>query len=197
MRFSKIAAGVTAFHEKFDLKPVSQGGKPEFKLRYDRLIEEMEEIKQAKKDGDKAGFLDGIVDLIYIAAGTLYLYDQTAWFTNEFEYPILLTTPCGFMDRFDAEGLIVYVKDTEDTHCDRLAQLIIHLITWCANNNWPLDDAWDAVQAANMAKERAKPDASNSKHKSGQDIVKPEGWKAPDIQAIINAHVNPAQKELF
>ena len=33
MRFSKIAAGVTAFHEKFDLKPVSQGGKPEFKLR--------------------------------------------------------------------------------------------------------------------------------------------------------------------
>ena len=90
----------------------------------DRLIEEMEEIKQAKKDGDKAGFLDGIVDLIYIAAGTLYLYDQTAWFTNEFEYPILLTTPCGFMDRFDADGLIVYVKDTEDTHCDRLAQLI-------------------------------------------------------------------------
>ena len=48
-----------------------------------------------------------------------------------------------------------------------------------------------------MAKERAKPDASNSKHKSGQDIVKPEGWKAPDIQAIIDAHVNPAQKELF
>ena len=93
----------------------------------------------------------GIVDLIYIAAGTLYLYDQTAWFPNEFAYPILLTTPCGFMDRFDAEGLIVYVKDTEDTHCDRLAQLIIHLITWCANNNWPLDDAWDAVQAISYA----------------------------------------------
>ncbi|MEA4022401.1 nucleoside triphosphate pyrophosphohydrolase family protein [Enterobacter hormaechei] len=197
MRFSKIAAGVTAFHQKFDLKPISEGGKPEFKLRYDRLIEEMDEIEKAIKEGDKAEFLDGIVDLIYIAAGTLYLYDQTTWFSNEFEYPIHFIDPCSWMEKFDAKGLRVYVKDTEDTHCDRLAQLIIHLINWCAANNWPLDDAWDAVQKANMAKERAKPDASNSKHKSGQDIVKPEGWVKPDIQAIINAHTNPNQLELL
>ena len=196
MRFSKIAAGVVAFHVKFDLHPISLGGKPEFKLRYDRLIEEMDEIEKKKKKKDKAEFLDGIVDLIYIAAGTLYLYDQTTWFSNEFDYPVNPVGPCSFMERFDAAGLRVYVKDTEDTHCDRLAQLIIHLINWCAANNWPLDEAWDAVQSANMKKVRAKADASDSKHKSGQDIVKPEGWVKPDIKAIIDAH-NPQQMELL
>jgi predicted HAD superfamily Cof-like phosphohydrolase len=189
MHFNKAAEGVIAFHKKFDLKPVSEGGKPEFKLRYDRLVEELDEIKEAQEAGDKAKFLDALVDTIYIAVGTLYLYDHTDWFANTFNYPVQPgMEPCSFMNRFNAEELYGYFSDKEHEHCRHLPALVNNIIVWCANHNWPLDEAWDEVQKANMAKERAKPDASNSKHKSGQDIVKPEGWQEPNINKVVDWH---------
>lgn len=189
MHFNKLAIDVTAFHEKFDLKPVSLGGTPEFKLRYDRLNEEIDEIKLAQANGDKGEFLDALVDTLYIAVGTLYLYDQTDWFKNQFDYPVQPgMEPCAWMAKFDSDYLRGYFTNDADTHCRHLPALVNHILVWAANYNWPLDDAWDAVQKANMAKERAKPDASDSKHGSSQDIVKPNGWTAPDINAVVQQH---------
>uniref|UniRef100_A0AAU8GH05 Nucleotide pyrophosphohydrolase n=2 Tax=unclassified Rosemountvirus TaxID=2738372 RepID=A0AAU8GH05_9CAUD len=189
MHFSKAASDVIAFHNKFDLKPLSMGGKPEFKLRYDRLVEELDEIQEALDENDKGKFLDALVDTVYIAVGTLYLYDEVHWFTNDFDYPVQPgIEPCSFMNRFNAKELRAYFTNDEATHCKHLASLVNHIFVWCANNNWPFDEAWDEVQKANMAKERAKPDASDSKHKSGQDIVKPEGWTAPDIHKVVEWH---------
>lgn len=198
MHFNKVASDVTAFHKKFDLKPISEGGKPEFKLRYDRLVEELDEIKAAMDAGNKAEFLDALVDTIYIAVGTLYLYDQTDWFNNEFEYPVQPgMEPCSWMSKFDVDYLRGYFTEEEETHCRHLPALVNHIMVWAANYNWPMDAAWDEVQRANMAKERAKPDASNSKHKSGQDIVKPEGWVAPDIDKVVDWHqTNGGQMEM-
>lgn len=51
------------------------------------------------------------------------------------------------------------------------------------------DECWHQVHAANMRKERAKPDGSNSKRGNGLDIVKPEGWIGPDILAAIHVPV--------
>lgn len=52
----------------------------------------------------------------------------------------------------------------------------------------PWNELFWAVQQANMAKERAKADGSNSTRGSSLDVVKPEGWQPPDIEAILRRH---------
>lgn len=53
---------------------------------------------------------------------------------------------------------------------------------------YPWVQGWALVQAANMAKVRAQPDGSNSKRGSGWDVVKPEGWTAPDIAQLLTEY---------
>lgn len=50
---------------------------------------------------------------------------------------------------------------------------------------YPWQEGWDLVQKANMAKVRAKPDGSDSLRHSSFDVVKPEGWTAPDIAGLL------------
>lgn len=52
---------------------------------------------------------------------------------------------------------------------------------------FPWDEGWDAVQEANMAKERATNETA-SERGGTWDVVKPEGWKAPDINAILDQY---------
>lgn len=52
----------------------------------------------------------------------------------------------------------------------------------------PWQDLWDEVQRANMSKVRAT-DASQSKRGSSLDVVKPEGWQAPNIDGILNKYI--------
>lgn len=52
-----------------------------------------------------------------------------------------------------------------------------------------IEETWNEVHKSNMQKQRAKPDGSDSKRNSGFDIVKPPGWKAPDIKkALTKTH---------
>ena len=44
---------------------------------------------------------------------------------------------------------------------------------------------WDEVQRANMAKVRAAEDGSDSKRGSSWDVVKPDGWRDPDLEAVL------------
>ena len=53
---------------------------------------------------------------------------------------------------------------------------------------YPWQIGWNAVQSANMAKERAASDGSNSKRGSSFDVVKPAGWTPPNIQKILDDH---------
>lgn len=50
---------------------------------------------------------------------------------------------------------------------------------------YPWQEGWDRVQAANMAKVRAQADGSDSLRGSAFDVVKPEGWVAPDIAGLL------------
>jgi predicted HAD superfamily Cof-like phosphohydrolase len=50
---------------------------------------------------------------------------------------------------------------------------------------YPWQDGWARVQAANMAKVRAAADGSDSKRGSAFDVVKPEGWRPPDIDGLL------------
>ena len=51
----------------------------------------------------------------------------------------------------------------------------------------PWQELWDAVQAANMAKERAT-DATQTARGGTFDVVKPAGWTPPDVRGILRAH---------
>ena len=47
------------------------------------------------------------------------------------------------------------------------------------------DEGWKRVHEANMKKVRASSDGSNSKRGSSLDVVKPEGWVAPDLSDLV------------
>jgi predicted HAD superfamily Cof-like phosphohydrolase len=49
-------------------------------------------------------------------------------------------------------------------------------------------EGWRRVQKANMAKERALPDGSNSKRKSPIDVIKPPGWTPPTHTDLVEDH---------
>lgn len=58
---------------------------------------------------------------------------------------------------------------------------------------FPWQEGWDAVQFANMQKQRAQ-SADESKRGSTYDVVKPEGWQPPDIGVILARHGFPPNK---
>jgi predicted HAD superfamily Cof-like phosphohydrolase len=47
------------------------------------------------------------------------------------------------------------------------------------------DEAWRRVHEANLKKERAAIDGSNSRHGSAGDVIKPEGWEPPRLEDLI------------
>lgn len=53
---------------------------------------------------------------------------------------------------------------------------------------YPWRIGWDAVQAANMAKQRAAKDGSDSVRGSSFDVVKPASWIPPDIEGVLQAY---------
>jgi predicted HAD superfamily Cof-like phosphohydrolase len=53
---------------------------------------------------------------------------------------------------------------------------------------YPWHEGWERVQRANMAKVRAAKDGSDSKRGSAWDVVKPEGWTAPDIEGLLRLY---------
>lgn len=60
------------------------------------------------------------------------------------------------------------------------------------------DEAWRRVHHANMQKERALPDGSNSSRFSQYDVVKPAGWTPPDLSDLVTgSHVAPVQQDLL
>jgi predicted HAD superfamily Cof-like phosphohydrolase len=52
---------------------------------------------------------------------------------------------------------------------------------------YPWREGWDLVQTANMAKERAT-DETASARGGTWDVIKPPGWKPPDIEGLLRDH---------
>ena len=67
---------ITSFHEKFDLKPkpYHEQDNRYHNYRVNFMEEELDEYCQAYEQDDQAAMLDAIVDLVYVAVGTAYLY---------------------------------------------------------------------------------------------------------------------------
>lgn len=52
---------------------------------------------------------------------------------------------------------------------------------------YPWEDGWNAVQHANMAKVRATKETA-SERGGTNDVIKPPGWTAPDIGALLQSY---------
>jgi len=73
---------------------------------------------------------------------------------------------------------------------DALIDLVYVALGTAQLHRFPWEDGWAAVQTANMQKERAKADGSDSKRGSSLDVIKPEGWNPPTqnvIEALMRA----------
>ena len=71
---------------------------------------------------------------------------------------------------------------------DALLDLVYVALGTAHLQGYPWQEGWDLVQQANMAKVRAAKDGSDSKRGSSFDVVKPEGWTAPDIEGLLRGY---------
>ena len=167
---------ITEFHNKFGIYPNED---IDFQLRFNRLLEELNEFDEAETPWDK---LDALVDACYIAMGTMYLYESDhAKYYYGYVVPYLPShsVPAPEMNPTLPNLRWLVVEDSLNEHMTGCFWLVASILQWCGLNRWKFAEAWNRVHAANMAKERATC-AEDSKHGSAQDIIKPEGWTAPD-----------------
>ena len=122
-----LLGDINRFHNRFGFKKNEKVGIPDnselVNFRTSFLMEELAEYTQAITKKDDAGALDALVDIVYIALGTAWLF------------------------------------------------------------NLPFEKAWKEVQTANMKKVRAK--SKSKKRGTSFDVIKPKGWKAPNIDQIV------------
>ena len=71
---------------------------------------------------------------------------------------------------------------------DALVDLVYVALGTAYLQGFDFDEAWRRVHAANMAKKKAEPDGSDSKRGSPHDVVKPEGWVAPDLIDLVSTN---------
>ena len=122
---------INRFHKKFGFEKTDKPDIPDdselVNFRTSFLLEELAEYSQAITKKDTAGALDALVDIVYIALGTAWLF------------------------------------------------------------NLPFEKAWKEVQRANMEKIRAKD--TTGKRGTKFDVIKPKGWKAPNIDQIVEEEI--------
>ena len=67
---------------------------------------------------------------------------------------------------------------------DAMLDLSIFALGTTERQGFPTNDGWKRVMSANMQKELAEK-ASDSKRSFKIDLVKPEGWQAPDLTDLV------------
>lgn len=67
---------------------------------------------------------------------------------------------------------------------DALIDLVYVALGTAYLHGFPWKAGWDEVQRANLSKERAS-SASQSKRGTSLDVIKPPGWKGPDIAGVL------------
>lgn len=66
---------------------------------------------------------------------------------------------------------------------DAVCDTIWTLIGYALAKNYPIETAWDAVTLSNLRKIDLK--TGKVRRRSDGKVLKPEGWKPPDIQKIL------------
>ena len=91
----------------------------------------------------------------------------------------------GFRERFLLEEVQEYVLAvTQEDRLDALVDLMYVLLGTAYLHGFDFSEAWRRVHRANMSKVRAY-SADDSKRNSTHDVVKPQGWVAPDHSDLV------------
>jgi predicted HAD superfamily Cof-like phosphohydrolase len=91
-----------------------------------------------------------------------------------------------FLEEELMEFRVSAISDDLPGMADALIDLVYVAMGTAYLMGLPWQALWDEVQRANMSKVRAN-SASESKRGSSLDVVKPTGWKGPDIEGVLNA----------
>lgn len=106
-----------------------------------------------------------------------------------------------FRRKFLHEELEEFETGLEEGDIAQVADALVDLVYVALGTahllGLPWEELWADVQRANMSKERAAGDGSNSKRGSSFDVIKPEGWVPPKTVEILAAagHGVPVYKE--
>lgn len=180
------------------------------KFRRDFLAEEVEEFDAAWKQGNLVKTADALLDFVYVAIGTALFIGcprTIEWpnFRNikisavqnglvQETYPprllptgLQITSTMLLRNRID---FFINAYDAARNGEEGAMNLALYALRLCCNNaysiaammNVPWGYCWRHVQEANMRKKRAAEDGSDSKRKTLWDVVKPQGWTAPDVK---------------
>ena len=82
-----------------------------------------------------------------------------------------------------------WVKNDPEKAFDALLDLVYVAMGTAHLMGFPWQAGWDEVQRANMTKQRsAGDDDPLSKRATKGDVVKPAGWRAPDLKVVLMRH---------
>lgn len=92
----------------------------------------------------------------------------------------------GFMVEELHELLVAHQRGDLAAFADGLADLVYVALGTAHLARVPMNDVWDEVQRANMAKERATSAADGRSRRGHElDVVKPAGWTPPDVAGVL------------
>ena len=91
-----------------------------------------------------------------------------------------------FLEEELMEFRVSAISDDLPGMADALVDLVYVAMGTAYMMGLPWQQLWSEVQRANMSKVRASSEAE-SKRGSSLDVIKPYGWKGPDIEGVINA----------
>lgn len=93
-----------------------------------------------------------------------------------------------FMQEELREFIDGYLDLDEVQMADALVDLVFVAMGTAQLMGYPWQELWDDVQAANMQKVRSSSTDHGSERGGAWDVVKPEGWQAPDTAAVLRRH---------
>jgi predicted HAD superfamily Cof-like phosphohydrolase len=103
--------------------------------------------------------------------------------------PEIMKLRVELMDEELQEFKDAFAENDDVKMFDALLDLVYVAMGTAHVRGYPWQRGWDVVQTANMNKERSRSNGdARSKRQSQWDVVKPEGWTPPDIQAILRQH---------
>lgn len=91
-----------------------------------------------------------------------------------------------FLEEELMEFRVSVISDDLPGMADALVDLVYVAMGTAYMMGLPWQQLWNEVQRANMSKVRAN-NVDESKRGSALDVIKPTGWKGPDIEGVLNA----------
>ena len=196
---------VAEFHKKFKLPGIGFTSNlrgidyPTLRFRYRFLREELSELEEATTP---VKVLDALIDFVYVAHGTalfLGVTPQNSHIANIWEASGELRSFKVSRREAGLQGLLNPID--RKYIVDSISRELVAFYNWQLSPisayyhlykatklayqaaillEFPWEKCWDLVHNANMKKERAAEDASNSKRKSSLDVIKPPNWVSPE-----------------